>query len=87
MSATVIVRADADSDDCLRAAARAYIAQHPGLVGYALEPRWADEDRETVALSVPVWATEPDDTDDCLQEDAADARADARRMNGDEVST
>lgn len=35
-------------------------------------------------LTVSVTLSDPEDEDACAQEDAADARADARRMNGDE---
>jgi len=55
-SVTVTVAANADLDDCLAGAAAEYIEEHPELAGYDLEPRWADEDRETVALTVPSWA-------------------------------
>jgi hypothetical protein len=52
---TVIVPADPNADDCLTAAAESYIAAHPDLEGWDLCPRWADEDREEVALTVPEW--------------------------------
>lgn len=52
---TITVRADADQDDCLTAAADEYVAEHPELAGWDLAPRWADEDRERVALTVPQW--------------------------------
>lgn len=52
----VIVAADADADDCLTAAAEAYIEEHPDLAGWDLSPRWTDEVRETVTLTVPAWA-------------------------------
>ncbi len=35
-------------------------------------------------LHMSVVLSDPEDDDACAQEDAADARADARRMNGDE---
>ena len=57
-SVTVTVRADADADDCLGAAAATYIATHPSLAGWDLEPRWSDADRETVDLTIPAWAVE-----------------------------
>lgn len=56
----VVVAADADQDDCLTAAAEQYIEEHPALKGWDLAPVWADEDREQVALTVPVWALLPD---------------------------
>jgi len=53
----VVVRADADEDDCLVVAEAAYVADHPELHGYDLSPRWTDEnDRETVTLVIPSWA-------------------------------
>lgn len=59
---TVTVPANPDLDDCLAAAAAAYIEEHPELEGYDLEPRWSDDDsRETVDLTVPAWAA--DDAD------------------------
>lgn len=54
-SVTITVPANHDLDDCLAGAAEAYIAEHGQLKGYDLDPRWADEDRELVALSVPRW--------------------------------
>lgn len=54
-SVEITVPANADADDCLADAAEAYVADHPGLKGYDLSPRWADETRETVTLSVPSW--------------------------------
>lgn len=56
---TVTVAADADQDDCLSAAAAAYISEHPDLTGYDLAPAWADDDREHVTLSVPAWSVQP----------------------------
>lgn len=56
---TVTVAADADQDDCLSAAAAAYISEHPDLNGYDLAPAWADDDREYVTLSVPAWSVQP----------------------------
>lgn len=50
---TVTVPANSDLDNCLTGAADAYIAQHPELAGWDLEPRWADETRESVTLTVP----------------------------------
>ncbi len=58
-SVEVVVRANADADDCLSDAAESYIADHPELRGYDLAPRWTDEDdRETVTLTVPDWAVQ-----------------------------
>ena len=50
---TITIRANADVDDCLTEAAERYIASHPELEGWDLDPRWGDESRETVALTVP----------------------------------
>jgi hypothetical protein len=54
----VVVAADPDQEDCLAAAAAEYISEHPVLAGWDLYPRWTDETRETVTLSVPSWAVE-----------------------------
>jgi hypothetical protein len=54
-SVEVTVRANPDADDCLAAASQAYISDHPSLRGWDLDPRWTDNDRETVTLSVPTW--------------------------------
>jgi hypothetical protein len=46
----------ADHDDCLRAAEAVYIADHPDLEGWDLDPRWADGDdgeRDEIELTVP----------------------------------
>lgn len=53
-STTITVHANPDADDCLSAAAADYIEDHPELAGWDLSPRWADDTRETVALTVPV---------------------------------
>lgn len=50
---TITVPANPDLDDCLTGAAEAYIAKHPALRGYDLAPRWADETRESVTLTLP----------------------------------
>jgi len=50
---TIIVTADQDQDDCLAAAAAEYISEHPECAGYDLSPAWADDERETVQLTVP----------------------------------
>lgn len=54
MTKTVEVTASkyADHDDCLSAAAEDYAVSH-GLKGWDLSPRWADSDRERIALTVP----------------------------------
>ena len=59
-STTITVPADPDQDDCLTAAAEAYIAEHPELEGWDLDPRWEDDRmRETVVLTVPSWVEAP----------------------------
>ncbi len=52
---TITVPADADQDDCLTAAAERYLADHTDLAGWDLAPRWTDDERETVTLTVPQW--------------------------------
>lgn len=42
----------ADYDDCLAAAADDYAAAND-LAGWDLSPRWADEQRDTIVLTVP----------------------------------
>lgn len=54
----VRVRANPDEDDCLAAAEAAYIAARPKLRGWDLSPRWGEDARETVVLTVPAWAAE-----------------------------
>lgn len=44
-----------DHDDCLAAAAEDYSDKH-GLVAWTLSPRWDDDDRTVIALSVPAFA-------------------------------
>ena len=44
----------ADHDDCLAAAEADYAADHPEAVGYDMAARWADDDRSTILLDVPV---------------------------------
>lgn len=51
----ITVKANADADDCLADAAARYIARNPELRGYDLSPRWTDDERETVTLTVPRW--------------------------------
>lgn len=41
-----------DHDDCLAAAAVDYAREH-GLEGWDLAPRWEDNSRETILLTVP----------------------------------
>lgn len=53
---TVTVKANPDQDDCLSYAAEQYVAAHPDAKGWDLSPQWADETRETVELTVPVFA-------------------------------
>lgn len=55
-SIEITVAANADADDCLAAAADEYIAEHPELTGWDLDPRWAADDCEEIALTVPAWA-------------------------------
>jgi hypothetical protein len=59
----IIVPADPDQDDCLSAAAEIYIEEHPELEGYDLCPVWGDDNRETVALTVPGWVGLADSDD------------------------
>jgi hypothetical protein len=85
----VVVPADPDMDDCLAGAEQAYLDEHRELRGYDLSPRWTDDDRETVTLSVPEWSlriadSDPDDEAACIAEMRAEHEADARRMAGDE---
>jgi hypothetical protein len=41
-----------DEDDCLSAAARDYAHEHD-LVGWDLAPRWEDDQRDAILLTVP----------------------------------
>jgi hypothetical protein len=50
----ITVPANPDLDDCLTGAAEAYVADHPEARGWDLSPRWTDDERETVTLTVPV---------------------------------
>lgn len=52
---TISARKYEDHDDCLSAAAEDYAAEHD-LQGWDLSPRWADNQREAIVLSVPDWA-------------------------------
>lgn len=53
---TTTVRVDArhyeDADDCLSAAQADYATEH-GLEGWDLAPRWGDDQRDTILLTVP----------------------------------
>jgi hypothetical protein len=68
-SVEITVPANADADDCLADAAEQYIAEHDDLRGYDLSPRWADDDRESVVLTVPRWHA-----DQCGAEEGQEAR-------------
>lgn len=57
-SIEITVSANEGADDCLAEAAEAYISEHPALEGYDLAPRWADDDRESVVLTVPRWVVD-----------------------------
>jgi hypothetical protein len=64
MTYTIItVHADPDQDDCLSAAAAEYVSDHPELDGWDLEPRWSDESRERVSLTVPDFAVAAEELD------------------------
>lgn len=41
-----------DYDDCLSAAADEYAKQH-GLEGWDLDPKWEDDQRDMIVLTVP----------------------------------
>ncbi len=49
---TVDARKYQDEDDCLAAAERDAQVQY-GLEGWDLNPRWADDQRERIVLSLP----------------------------------
>lgn len=55
LTLTVSAKDYEDADDCLAAAARD-VAGDLDLVGYDLSPRWADEDRDAIALDIPAHA-------------------------------
>jgi hypothetical protein len=42
-----------DFDDCLSAAQADYVADHPELEGWELNPRWSDDQRDEILLDVP----------------------------------
>ena len=39
-------------DDCLQAVAD-HVAKHRGLVGWDLNPRWEDDERDVILVDVP----------------------------------
>ena len=51
---TIVVPANPDADDCLQAAVDTFTAANPDYAGWDLMPRWADDDREAVELTIPV---------------------------------
>jgi hypothetical protein len=59
-SITVTIDATAaryqDADDCFALAVREYTRTRPALAGWDLSPRWADDQREEILLTVPAWA-------------------------------
>lgn len=55
MNHKITVIADPDADDCLAAAQSAYIAEHPELEGYDLDPQWISDQRINIVLTVPGW--------------------------------
>jgi hypothetical protein len=42
-----------DNDDSLSAAAKDFVEAHPSAEGWALNPRWEDDDRDMILLDVP----------------------------------
>jgi hypothetical protein len=52
---TVSAKPYEDYDDCLSAAAED-ISEELGLAGYDLDPRWVDNDRDSIRLTIPDWA-------------------------------
>lgn len=89
-SIEIVVRADADQDDCLSAAAASYVEEHPELGGYDLAPRWQDEDDRTlVVLTIPAWAaTETSSRQDEIEQHASEAFAcasDALKIPANEI--
>lgn len=57
MSKHTTIRIDAakyaDHDNCLAAAADAYVAAHPEAEGWDLSPRYEDGQRDCILLDVP----------------------------------
>lgn len=49
-----------DEDDCLTAAADDYAREH-SLEGWDLDPRWEDDQRDVILLTVPDWRDDPDE--------------------------
>lgn len=52
---TVDAKQYEDHDDCLASAAADYVGEHPEAEGYDMDPRWGDDDRETILLDVPAY--------------------------------
>ncbi|MCA9630058.1 MAG: hypothetical protein KC766_20445 [Myxococcales bacterium] len=72
----VTARDYVDADNCLAAAEAAYIATHHELRGWDLSPRWEDDERETILLTVPTWASrESEITDEQIEALRAEAAA------------
>lgn len=44
----------ADHDDCLTAAAEDYCVNNPEAADYDFNPRWKDDQRDSILLDVPV---------------------------------
>ena len=63
----ITIRVDAaryeDEDDCLVAAAET-VARERDLMGWDLDPRWEDDQREIILLDIPAYAVRA--TDDTL---------------------
>jgi hypothetical protein len=60
---TVSMRPDADADDPLADAEARYKAEHPGLAGWDLCPRYSDDQRDEILLTVPAWSLPSEDDD------------------------
>jgi hypothetical protein len=60
-STQITIRANPDLDDCLAGAAAEYLSEYPELAGYDLDPKWGDDDRETVTLTLPSHCRAVDD--------------------------
>lgn len=82
-----------DAGGNLRVTVEAALTNDPDVTADEIREMWAEATEEhaaNVAHDEALYAAgrrtgkEPDDTDACLQEDAADHAADVRRMNGDE---
>lgn len=59
----ISVSPNEDQDNPLAAAAEAWIADHPQLRGWDLAPRWSDDQRDEILLTVPAWSI--DEQPDC----------------------